>query len=459
MRSETKAMNSTDHQTPATTLVVGLGMTGLSAVRHLLAKRVGVAVADVAPNPSALQQLQKIGGDVEIRSGEFDAQWFRGFSNIVVSPGVRLDSPAIVAAIDAGADVFGDIELYARNSHAPLLATTGSNGKSTVVAMLGDVLNACNKKTYVGGNIGVPALDLLDGDAADSIHALELSSFQLEATDSLKPLGAALLNISADHMDRYVDVDAYLAAKARIFSGAVHAILNRDDDRVGTLQQSLQVDRCISFGVSAPTSAADYGIIKSADEISIVRGEQNLLDVSRLQVSGQHNFLNVMAVLALAECVGVDPLAAAEAACSFTGLAHRMEFIGEWSGVRWVNDSKGTNVGATVAAVTGSDRPVVLIAGGMAKQDDFSELSLALGRRARAVVLMGRDASLMEEALQGVAVFRVDSIEQAIEVADSIAVAGDSVLLSPACASFDMFDNFAHRGDVFKQLVQQRFVS
>jgi len=318
--------------------------------------------------------------------------------------------------------------------------------------------NACARPALIGGNIGVPVLELLD-DTSGAIHVLELSSFQLEATSSLRPQGAALLNISADHMDRYVDLDAYLDAKTRIFKNASRAVLNRDDARVIALRSALGRERCITFGSDAAQTETDYGIVDSHGASVIVRGAEPLLDVSKLRVSGQHNYLNVMAVLALAECAGVRPVDAAEAVCGFKGLSHRMEFVGEWHGIRWVNDSKGTNVGATVAAVTGSDRPVVLIAGGMAKQKDFSDLSRALGRRARAVVLLGRDAPLMEAALSGVAVFRVDSMQQAIEVADSIAVSGDSVLLSPACASFDMFDNFMHRGDVFRQLVQQRFAS
>ncbi len=443
----------------SSTLVVGLGMTGLSVVQYLRAQGQSVSIADRSRRPANLARLDSADSVVEFRGGEFDSDWFCGFSRIVVSPGVALDQPAIVAAKSAGVDVIGDVELYARHCRVPSLAVTGSNGKSTVAMALGQVLNACDVNAAVGGNIGVPVLSLLDPQQDFQAHVLELSSFQLEATSSLQPKAAALLNLSADHMDRYRDLDAYLGAKARIFADQTIAVLNREDRRVMSLQPALGEARCVSFGLSAPQRECDYGLVDVDGRGHIVRGEQRLLDVDSLALTGVHNYMNVMAAIALAEQAGVDPVAAAAACRGFTGLAHRMEVVGEWRGVNWVNDSKGTNVGATVAAVSGSDRPVVLIAGGEAKQKDFSELSTALGRRARAVVLIGRDAELMEQSLSGVAVFRADSLEAAIALADSIAVAGDCVLLSPACASFDMFDNFAHRGDVFKSLVRERFES
>lgn len=451
-------MTSLEQQS-ASTLVVGLGLTGLSVVEYLYARGKSVSIADQSSQPDALTRVKQQMPDVEFRSGEFDANWFAGFSTIIVSPGVPLDNPAIAAASAAGVDVFGDIELYARQATTPVLAVTGSNGKSTVATLLGDILNKCGVGAAVAGNIGVPILSLLDSQSSFEFHVIELSSFQLESTTSLNAKAAALLNLSADHMDRYEDLDAYLEAKARIFADETFAVLNRDDAKVLSLQSSLGIGRCLTIGYEGPHSSSDYGLADCAGKRTIVRGDEPLLEVAELSLAGAHNHLNVMAAIALAEQAGVEPAAAAQAACAFTGLAHRMEVIGEWHGVRWINDSKGTNVGATVAAVTGSDRPVVLIAGGIAKQTDFSDLARALGNRSRAVVLMGRDADVIEQALSGVAVFRAEDMQQAIDIAASIAVSGDSVLLSPACASFDMFNSFEHRGDVFRSLVRARYVS
>ena len=450
-------MVTNDKEQQRTTLVVGLGVTGLSVVRHLHGQGSCVSVADVAERPHALAALRALNPNIEFRSGEFDSAWFAKFDTLVVSPGISLATAAIVAARTAGAEIIGDIEMYARTSDVPVIAVTGSNGKSTVTALTGEILAHAGLNVAVGGNIGTAALDLVESPAVADIHVLELSSFQLETTSSLNPRVACVLNVAADHLDRYADIEQYVDAKRRIFLGAEAAILNRDDTRVAAFAAALADRRIRSFGNSRPTTTEDYGIAERDGRQWIVRGARELVAVDALTLIGQHNALNVMAALALAESAGVDPAVGIEAAVNFRGLAHRTEVVGEWSGVRWINDSKGTNVGATVAAVYGVDAPLVLIAGGMAKEPQFDLLATALTGRAHCVVLFGRDADELAKAMSGLNVVRAEDLDDAIARAAAAAVSGDTVLFSPACASFDMFSNFAERGDTFRHLVQARF--
>ncbi|HLQ24596.1 MAG TPA: UDP-N-acetylmuramoyl-L-alanine--D-glutamate ligase [Acidiferrobacterales bacterium] len=352
------------------------------------------------------------------------------------------DRTSIAARVSGAAEV-----------RAPIVAITGANGKSTVTSLVGAMCREAGMATCVAGNIGVPVLSQLT-QAAPDIYVLELSSFQLETTHSLNARAATVLNITPDHMDRYRDVHEYAAAKARIFHGDGVMVINRDDPGVMRMAQSGR--RLVQFGLTAPQDNQDYGVIIRAGEEWLVRGDHPLLACNQVPIPGRHNLANVLAAMALAEASDVPLEAMRRAVIDFKGLAHRTELVAERDGVRWINDSKGTNVGATVAALNGMTSPVVLIAGGDGKGADFTPLKAAVARRARAVILIGRDAQLIEAALEDTAqvAYAVD-MQAAVAQARSLARAGDIVLLSPACASFDMFDNFEHRGRVFAQTVRE----
>ncbi len=434
-------------------LVVGLGVTGLSCARHLVARGYAVTVVDTRKEPPLLNALQRDFPQVEVHTGGFDARLFDRPGLLVVSPGVSLREPVIAQAVTAGADAVGDIELFAREAASPVIAVTGANGKSTVTALAGEMCRAAGWNTAVGGNIGVPALSLLDRPEPD-IYVLELSSFQLETTHSLDAKAATVLNVSPDHLDRYRDMEEYAAVKARIFNGNGAMVLNRDDPRV--IHMARPNRPTIKFGLTPPAAASDYGVVEHNGDQWLAKGERLIMSASEIPLPGKHNFLNVMAAMALAEIAGVSEEVRRRAVCAFKGLPHRMEPVAGRDGVRWINDSKGTNVGATVAALNGLSAPVVLIAGGEAKGADFHELKGACEKRARAVVLIGKDAPLIEGALAGVIpVHRAADMIAAVKTAKKLARPGDVVLLSPACASFDMFRDYAHRGEVFKAAVKE----
>jgi UDP-N-acetylmuramoylalanine--D-glutamate ligase len=347
----------------------------------------------------------------------------------------------------------GDIELFAREATAPVIAITGANGKSTVTALTGEMCRRAGLQTAVGGNIGVPALSLL-GDREPDVYVLELSSFQLETTHSLNARAATVLNISPDHMDRYGDIGEYAGAKARVFRGNGTMVLNADDSRVMRMRQSGR--RTVSFGLGRPAEAQDYGLDEIRGETWLVHGTQPLMAAREVPLAGRHNLANVLAAMALAETAGVVPEDACAAVREFKGLPHRTELVAERNGVRWYDDSKGTNVGATVAALNGMTAPVILIAGGDGKGQDFSELKPACAQHARAVVLIGRDAPLIEAALgNAVTARRAKDMHEAVRFAAGLAQPGDVVLLSPACASFDMFRNYEHRAEVFRAAVRE----
>jgi len=434
-------------------LVVGLGATGLSCVRYLHAQGHGVEVVDSRAAPPQLAALRREFPGIACHAGGFDRRLFEAAELLVVSPGVALDEPVIAEAIARGAETVGDIELFARAVHAPVLAITGANGKSTVTSLAGAMCREAGLATAVGGNIGVPALELLAQPPAD-VYVLELSSFQLETTVSLRPLAATVLNISPDHMDRYRDLDAYARAKARIFAGLGVMVLNADDPWV--MRMALPERRVVRFGLSAPSAENDYGLINQGGEEWLAKGARRLLPAAEVPLAGRHNLANVLAAMALAETAQVPFDAMKRAVVQFKGLAHRTELVAERDGVRWINDSKGTNVGATLAALNGMSQPVVLIAGGDGKGADFSALKDACAAHARAVVLIGRDAPLIEAALHHVVpLVRAADMRDAVQRARTLAQPGDVVLLSPACASFDMFRNFEHRGDVFRAAVHE----
>jgi UDP-N-acetylmuramoylalanine--D-glutamate ligase len=434
-------------------LVVGLGLSGLSSARWLARHGYAVTVVDSRPTPPGLAALHAELPGVEVHTGGFEPALFGDPGLRVVSPGVSLKEPVIAEAGAHGIEVVGDVELFARAVRAPVLAITGANGKSTVTSLVGEMCREAGFDTAVGGNIGVPVLDLLRVSEPE-VYVVELSSFQLETTASLNARAATVLNLTPDHMDRYASVQEYAAAKARIFRGDGLMVLNADDPRV--MAMSLPNRSTVRFGERPPAGDADYGLVSHNGELWLARGARLLLPATAVPLPGQHNLMNVLAAMALAESMHVPLDAMKRAVTGFQGLHHRTELVAERDGVRWIDDSKGTNVGATVAALSGMDGPVILIAGGDGKGADFTELRAAVAKRARAVVLIGRDAALIEAALGGVVpVERAADMQAAVRAASRLARPGDIVLLSPACASFDMFRNYEHRGQVFAQAVRE----
>lgn len=436
------------------TLIVGLGKTGLSCARFLADQGVPLAVTDSRAQPPGLIELQQNLPDIAVFVGGFDPAAFAAAQQLVVSPGVSLREPLIADAMLRGTPVLGDIELFARYAKAPVIAITGSNGKSTVTTLVAEMAKSAGRTVRVGGNLGMPALDLLEITEPD-LYVLELSSFQLETTASLNAVAAVVLNISADHMDRYQNMGEYIAAKERVYHGSGVMVLNADDAAVMAMAQP---DRsAVSFGLNKSGSESgiiDFSVIDSAGQAWLAHGTQPLLAVTDVRIKGWHNIANALAALALGDAVGLPMDAMLNTLRDFPGLPHRSQWVAEFDGVAWYNDSKGTNVGATLAALQGMSGKVVLIAGGLGKDADFTPLRQAVVEKARAVVLMGRDASLIEAALDGVVpVVRAVTMQDAVAQARYLAQSGDVVLLSPACASFDMFSGYEERGQVFADAV------
>ncbi|MCC6302420.1 MAG: UDP-N-acetylmuramoyl-L-alanine--D-glutamate ligase [Gammaproteobacteria bacterium] len=428
------------------TLVVGLGLTGLSCARLLRDLGLPVEITDNRAEPPGADVARRELADVPLHLGEFSAPALERCARILLSPGVAQEEPYVRRARDLGLPVLGDIELFARCADAPVAAITGSNGKSTVTALVGAMARADGRDVRVGGNIGTPALDLLQA-APPELYVLELSSFQLEATASLNPRAAVVLNLSPDHLDRYPDMQAYLDAKLRIHAGDGVVVVNRDDP---SLRVCIPARRhVVSFGAGVPAEG-EYGLVDDAGRTWLALGDERLIALDDLGLRGSHNALNALAALVLGAAVGLSRGAMLTALRTFTGLPHRTQLIGERRGVRWFNDSKGTNVGATLAALGGLPGRVVLIAGGLGKGQDFSPLRELVAAKARAVVLIGRDAPLIEAALDNVAsIHYAGDMHAAVARAATLARPGDSVLLSPACASFDMFQGYEDRGRRF----------
>lgn len=447
-------------------LVVGLGATGLSCVRHLAGpgrpdgagdpgRRIRKIVAvDSREHPPCRAAVESEFPEVEIRCGGFDAPVFDTAAEIVVSPGVSVREPALRAAAARGVPIVGDIELFARAVDAPVVAITGSNGKSTVTSLVAAMARSDGVRAASGGNLGPPALTLLG--RGHELYVLELSSFQLETTSALRPAAAAVLNISADHMDRYENLDAYVAAKSRALGGDTVVVTNLDDPRAARLGG----DRCRRIGFStSPRFDAQWYVEGHGDAAKVMRLGESVMPVGAVPLAGMHNVANVLAAFALGDAIGLRVGAMASAVEAFAGLPHRCETVAVRGGVRWINDSKGTNVGAAVAAIEGigAQGPVVLIAGGLGKGADFAPLGGPAGRHVRCAVLIGRDASGLAAALGGCTKLRhARDLAHAVDIAAAAARDGDSVLLSPACASFDMFADFEARGDAFRRLVLRR---
>ncbi|MDY6918908.1 MAG: UDP-N-acetylmuramoyl-L-alanine--D-glutamate ligase [Pseudomonadota bacterium] len=428
-------------------VVIGLGKTGLSCVRFLRRLECPVAVVDTRAEPPAAAQLRAEFPDVTLLTGPLDKFDFTGCRELVVSPGLSLKHPAINKAIAAGVPYAGDVDLFARSVDAPVIAVTGSNGKSTVVTLLGKALEALGYNTCVAGNIGLPVLDALSKSLEVEVWVLELSSFQLETTHSLQAGIAVNLNVSADHLDRYDGLDDYAMAKQRIFDGCEAAVYWIEDHRTKPAQP---VQLLLPFGGDENDHGRFYVV---GDQL--MDGSRVVLNRSELHLQGRHNLLNICACLTvLGQFAGTDYRRALPAIKAFSGLPHRCEWVAEIDGVRWINDSKGTNLGSTVAAIEGLVDSVagtlLLIAGGEGKGADFSSLRPVVAASVGRVILFGRDRALMAEAIgDAAAVVLVETLQQAVAQARASAQAGDVVLFSPACASFDQFENYEDRGRQF----------
>ena len=439
-------------QLEGTTAVVGLGQSGLSTVRTLMALGATVTVSDSRTDPPGLAMLRTEFPDLPCQLGGFNPMLFRDATRLIVSPGVAVKTPAIAEAAAAGVPVWGDIELLARLTQAPVAAITGTNGKSTVTTLLGAMAEHAGVRVAVGGNLGPPALELWlrherSAGVAPDIYVLELSSFQLETTHSLNARVSTVLNISPDHLDRYDSLEEYIAAKQRIFRGNGTKVINADDPAVMAMVEPGR--NVLHFTLDTP-GEGDFGLRRDGSDTWLTRGSERWITAADLQISGDHNLANALAALAMGHALGWRREGMLAALREFTGLAHRTTPVMEHAGVRWFDDSKGTNVGATAAAVRGLPGPVVLIAGGDGKGQDFGPLREALAHTTRAVVLIGRDAPLIASALgNSIPLHPAVDMDQAVAIAAQLAQPGDSVLLSPACASFDMFSGYEERGAVF----------
>ncbi len=441
------------------TIIVGLGGTGLSCAKYFAAQGEKFKVVDSREDPPGLSALKDLLPEVEYELGGFSVETFLRAKRLVVSPGVSLRAEAIVAAQKVGVPITGDIDIFSKQVSAPIIAITGSNGKSTVVAILAEILKEAGINFGLGGNLDgenfKPALDLLT-EEKKQLYVLELSSFQLETTENLAAEVATVLNLSSDHMDRYESLDEYLNAKQKIFNGCKQVVINREDRSSYPIAESEAA--VWDFGFGRP-GVNGLGLLEEDGDQYLAYQFEKLVSVNELKVFGQHNISNVLAAISLAMAVDVDMKSISSAITKFAGLPHRCQWVANVSGVEFYNDSKGTNVGATVAAVEGLGQRIaghiILIAGGMSKGADFSPLVPAINKWSKEVILIGQDAVEMASYLDtDIQTYFANDMQDAVEVALQHAIAGDAVLLSPACASFDMFENFEHRGYAFIQSVE-----
>lgn len=449
-------MNAPCHHT----VVIGLGETGFSCVEYLLTQKTPIVVMDTRKTPPMLSKFKEAYPMIPVFTGIWPKEYLTKAPSIILSPGISKNHPDIVNAVSSHTEIIGDIELFARSlvKEKPVIAITGSNGKSTVTSLVGHMARTAGLKVAVGGNLGTPALTLNarfqeQYHCDPELYVLELSSFQLETTYTLKPWVATILNICPDHLDRYSTLEEYAAAKRRIFQHCNRVVINREDplSRAGIAKETV----CTSFGL---TPGLTFGIMYQDNEAWLARDDVPLLPISRLPVLGQHNVANALAALALGEQAEFPMEAMLEALITFKGLPHRGEWVKKHNNIVWINDSKGTNVGATIATLSGLGTLIpgkwVLIAGGDGKNADFSPLQSIVARYCRAVILMGKDEptvnALKKVLTPVVACHDVKTMEEAVMCAAKLASPGDGVLLSPACASYDMFKNFEERGEAFK---------
>jgi UDP-N-acetylmuramoylalanine--D-glutamate ligase len=431
-------------------VVVGLGKTGFSVAQHLRARGVAVSVTDSRAQPPGLEALRALDANVPVRAGGFDAALLDGADVVVVSPGVPTRGAFFDAARARGLPLVGDIELFARAARSPVAGVTGTNGKSTVTTLLGNMAARAGRRVRVGGNLGAPALDLLDPQA--ELYVLELSSYQLETTATLELAAACVLNVTPDHLDRYGGLAAYAAAKARIFGRARTAVLNQDDPLVAAMDTGAA--RRIGFSLRG-AGGADYVLAGEGAAAALACRGEPVLPIAQMRLAGRHNAANALAALALGDALGLARAAMLAELREFAGLEHRAQWIADIAGVRYIDDSKGTNVGATLAAVSGLPAPLLVVAGGDGKGQDFAPLAAAFRGKVRRALLIGRDAPALGAALAGACELEYcASLEAAVAAAARAAQPGDTVLLSPACASFDMFRDYTHRGAVFAAAVR-----
>jgi UDP-N-acetylmuramoylalanine--D-glutamate ligase len=433
-------------------LIVGLGATGLAVARYLTARGERVRVVDSRPDPPGLRELRSAVPDVDVSLETLDERWLDDASRVLLSPGLPYDLPLAVEARRRGLAVIGDIELFALAARAPVLAVTGSNGKSTVTTLASRLLESQRLRAPAGGNLGPPALDLLSGAEPDA-YVLEISSFQMETTDSLAPLAATVLNVSADHLDRHGTLERYAELKGKLLQAAEHAVVNVDDPLVAAM--GARHARAVAFSVQQELSRG-YSIVARRGERWLARDRKPLLRSADLGIRGTHNEANALAALALTAELTTDLDAALAVLRAFTGLPHRCQPVAQRQGVTFVDDSKGTNVGATLAALQGLAGPLVLIAGGLSKGQDLGPLAAGARGKLRAAVLIGAAAEELERVLAPVCTtVRATSMEEAVARAAKLASRGDTVLLSPACASQDMFRDYRERGERFARAAQE----
>ena len=428
-------------------VVVGLGITGFSIARYLHKLGFQFSVVDSRENPPNSDELKQLSPNILLTAGAFQAESFAKATHLIVSPGISLQQPMIAQTLERGAILVSDIDIFACATTAPIVAITGANGKSTVTTMVGEMGNASGKKTGVGGNLGTPVLDLLDDE--NELYVLELSSFQLERTHVLNAAAATVLNVTADHLDRHADMNDYAAQKQKIFRGNGVMVLNRDDAYVAAMADSTRQQAFFTI-----QGQNGFHIAKRDGVEWLVNDETDFMPCAELPLEGRHNQANALAALALGQAVGLDKTAMCSALKNFVGLSHRMQKVAVKNGVAWVNDSEATNIGACIAALEGYDEKVILIAGGDGKGADMNELRPAAAEKTKSVIVMGKDAPLIEAALQDlVPLYSAESMIEAVRIAAHLAKSGDTVLLSPACASLDQYKSYADRGNQFAAAV------
>lgn len=438
-------------------LIIGLGETGLSCARYFNRLKLPFTLLDSRLDPPKLAEFQKEFPHAAYRLGPFDPNHFQDCNELIVSPGVDLQEKNISTAIKQyKLKPLGDIELFGQHAQAPIIAITGSNAKGTVTSLVGDMIVQAELKVAVGGNIGKPALDLLEGPIPD-FYVLEISSFQLETTYHLRPKLASILNISPDHLDRHQTFAAYIQAKQRIYQECEIALWNQED--LNTYPNH-KVKKTISFGLESPKpNSKEFGLKLVDQKTYLAKGNQILLPVEKMPIKGRHNWANALAALTIGQAIGLPIPPMLATLCQFKGLPHRCQWVKEHEGVTWYNDSKATNVGATLAALNGLgpaiSGKIILIAGGLAKGADFTLLHDPLKRYVKKMILIGRDAPLLKNTLaKSTAIDMSNDLKQAVHLAHQTATRGDIVLLSPACASMDMFKNYEERGDIFCDLAR-----
>ena len=433
-------------------VVVGLGKTGLSCVRYLSKQSLNIAVTDSRQAPPELTDFNNEFTSVPTYLGEISKDVLLAADKVVLSPGVSLQEESIKQAIDSGVPVVGDIELFCLQAKAPIIAVSGSNGKSTVTTLVAEMINKAGLKTGVGGNLGTPALDLLNEPTPD-VYVLELSSFQLETTFSLNAHASVVLNVSPDHMDRYASLEDYAGAKNKIYSGQGLMVLNKDDDIVNTMADASR--NSIGFSLGKP-EGNDFGVIKEGEGVYLCHGQEKIISQNEMLIKGEHNIANALAAMALVSSINVSKSAIIETLKTFNGLEHRCQLVKTLNEVSWYNDSKATNVGACIASIKGlcDTGEIILIAGGDSKGADLSSLKPVVEQHVKKVLLLGVDAEKINDVIAPVVDCEfVSDINDAVKIACEIAQSGDLILLAPACASLDMYKNYQERGDVFVNAV------